>query len=196
MKREEFAAFVESTIEEILSLAEEKCGTILQRKYAFRWLGRSHATVFDNVIEHIVERVFVDEEHIYPCVDIGVGDILEDGSLLVVGNVAGYAPRPFWPKLDRTDGAVCSCRRSAILEQNRGKRHKMVSRGNVQLHNLRYEEALKQSSIQHSAFSRTKSGSLVEIKCQDKPTTLGGNVLFCGATRDLLCVARIIYRMR
>jgi hypothetical protein len=97
MKREEIAAFVESTIEEILSLAEEKCGTTLQRKYAFRWLGRSHATVFDNVIEHIVERVFVDEEHIYPCVDIGVGDILEDGSLLVVGNVAGYAPRPFGP---------------------------------------------------------------------------------------------------
>jgi hypothetical protein len=39
----------------------------------------------------------VDEEHIYPCVDIGVGDILADGSLLIVGSVAGYAPRPFGP---------------------------------------------------------------------------------------------------
>jgi hypothetical protein len=97
MKREEFAAFVESTVEEVISLAEEKCGKTLQRKYAFRWLGRSHPTVSDNVVEHIVERVFVDEEHVYPCVDIGVGDILEDGSLLIVGSVAGYAPRPFGP---------------------------------------------------------------------------------------------------
>jgi hypothetical protein len=46
-------------------------------------------------VGHIIERVFIDEEHIYPCVDIGVGDILEDGSLLIVGNVAGYAPRSF-----------------------------------------------------------------------------------------------------
>jgi hypothetical protein len=97
MKREEFAAFVESTVKEVISLAEEKCGKRLQRKYAFRWLGRSHPTVSNNVVEHIVERVFVDEEHVYPCVDIGVGDILEDGSLLIIGSVAGYAPRPFGP---------------------------------------------------------------------------------------------------
>jgi hypothetical protein len=97
MKRQEFAAFVERTIEEVICLAEEKSGKTIQRKYAFRWLGRSHPTVTDNAIEHIVERVFVDEEHIYPCVDIGVGDILEDGSLLIIGNVAGYAPRPFGP---------------------------------------------------------------------------------------------------
>lgn len=42
-----------------------------------------------------MERVFVDEDHIYPCVDIGVGDLLEDGSLLIVASVAGYAPRSF-----------------------------------------------------------------------------------------------------
>ena len=97
MTRQEFAAFVERTIEEVICLAEEKSGKTIQRKYAFRWLGRSYPTVTDNAIEHIVERVFVDEEHIYPCVDIGVGDILEDGSLLIIGNVAGYAPRPFGP---------------------------------------------------------------------------------------------------
>src|SRR5471030_960677 len=97
MKREEFTAFVERTIEEVICLAEEKSGKTAQRKYAFRWLGRSHPTVTDSVVEHIVERVFVDEEHIYPCVDIGVGDILEDGSLLIIGSVAGSAPRPFGP---------------------------------------------------------------------------------------------------
>ncbi len=97
MKREEFADFVGRTIEEVICLAEEKSGKTLQRKYSFRWLGRSHPSVSDHVVEHIVERVFVDEDHIYPCVDIGVGDILPDGSLLIVGSVAGYAPRPFGP---------------------------------------------------------------------------------------------------
>jgi hypothetical protein len=95
MKREEFAVFVERTIEEVIGLAEAKSGKTLPRNYSFRWLGRSQTTVSANVIEHIVERVFVDEDHIYPCVDIGVGDILEDGSLLIIGSVAGYAPRPF-----------------------------------------------------------------------------------------------------
>jgi len=47
MKREEFAAFVESTVEDVISLAEEKCCKTLQRKYAFRWLGRSHVSVFE-----------------------------------------------------------------------------------------------------------------------------------------------------
>ena len=64
MKREEFAAFVGRTIEEVICLAEEKSGKTLQHKYSFSWLGRSHPTVSDNVVEHIAERVFVDEEHI------------------------------------------------------------------------------------------------------------------------------------
>ena len=95
MTREEFGKFVEKTVDEVIRIAEEKCGKALPRKYSFRWLGRSHAVIEQNAVDHIVERVFVDEEHIYPCVDLGVADLLEDGSLLIVGSVAGYAPRPF-----------------------------------------------------------------------------------------------------
>src|SRR5690348_7374200 len=94
MKREDFTMFVQSTLEEVTRLAEQESGQQLQRKYAFRWLGGSYPIVTENIVEYIVERVFVDEEHIYPCVDIGVGDILEDGSPLVVGSVAGFPPRP------------------------------------------------------------------------------------------------------
>ena len=36
----------------------------------------------------------MDEEHIYPGVDLGVADLLEDESLLIMGNVAG-TPQPF-----------------------------------------------------------------------------------------------------
>jgi hypothetical protein len=95
MTREEFTRFVEKTVEEVICLAERKCGKELPRSYVFRWLGRSQPLITANVIEYIVQRVFVDEDHIYPCVDIGVGDLLEDGTLLIVGSVAGYSPRQF-----------------------------------------------------------------------------------------------------
>lgn len=93
--REEFTRFVEKTIEDVICLAEQKSGKQLPRTFAFQWLGRSETRITENAIEHIVQRVFVDEEHIYPCVDIGVGDLSEDGSPLIVGSVAGYAPRAF-----------------------------------------------------------------------------------------------------
>lgn len=121
MTREDFAKFVESTIEEIISLAEEKCGRTLPRNYAFRWLGRSHQVVADNIVDHIVQRVFVDEEHIYPCVDIGVGDLLEDGSLLIVGNVAGYAPRPFGPNWTGRTGPFVHVVGHSLLNRAAGK---------------------------------------------------------------------------
>jgi hypothetical protein len=70
MNREDFAAFVARTLDDVIHLAEEKCGKELPRKIAFRWLGSSHPIVSENIVDHIVERVFVDEEHIYPCVDM------------------------------------------------------------------------------------------------------------------------------
>jgi hypothetical protein len=49
----------------------------------------------ENIVEQIVNHAFIDEEHIYPFVDLGGGDLLEDGSLLIVGNVEGCPPRTF-----------------------------------------------------------------------------------------------------
>jgi hypothetical protein len=95
MNRENFVAFVEKTIEEVIELAEEKAHRKLTRKLAFQWLGKGKPRITENIVDQIVDRIFVDEEHIYPCVDIGVGDVYDDGTLLIVGSVAGYAPRPF-----------------------------------------------------------------------------------------------------
>jgi hypothetical protein len=104
MNREEFTTFVARTLDDIVQLAEEKCAKKLTQKIVFRWLGSSHAIVSENIVEHIVARVFVDEDRIYPCVDIGVGDVLADGTLLIVGSVAGYAPRPFGKNWTGRDG--------------------------------------------------------------------------------------------
>jgi hypothetical protein len=121
MTREDFITFVESAIEEVTCLAEEKSGQQLQRKSAFCWLGSSYPIVTENIVEYIVERVFVDDEHIYPCVDFGVGDIFEDGSLLVVGSVAGYAPRPFAPNWTGRSGPFVHIVGAPFLNRLAGK---------------------------------------------------------------------------
>ena len=122
MNREEFAAFVATTLEDVILLAEQKGGKKLPRKFAFQWLtGRSSSRVTENIVEHIVERVFVDDEHIYPCVDIGVGDLLEDGSPLIVGSVAGYAPRPFGKNWTDREGPFVHVVGQPFLDRLAGK---------------------------------------------------------------------------
>jgi len=122
MNREDFAALVARMLDDVIQLAEEKCGKELQRKIAFRWLGRSHPVVSENIVEHIVERVSVDEEHIFPSVDIGVGDILEDGTPLIVGSVAGYAPRPFGQNWTGRDGPFVRIVGRPFLNKMAGKK--------------------------------------------------------------------------
>jgi hypothetical protein len=95
MNREDFTAFVAQALDDVIQLAEKKCGKQLGRRFAFQWLGTAHPVVTENVAEYIAARVYVDEEHIFPCVDIGVGDLLPDGRPLIVGSVAGYKPGPF-----------------------------------------------------------------------------------------------------
>jgi hypothetical protein len=129
MKREDFEAFVGFTIEAVIRLAEEKSGHQLQRRVAFRWLGRSHPIVTENVISSIVDRVFVNEEQIYPCVDIGVGDVLEDGTLVIIGSIAGYSPRQFGKNWTGREGPFVHIVGAAFLDKVVGKPTKVPYEG-------------------------------------------------------------------
>jgi hypothetical protein len=123
MTREEFSAFVTRTLEDVVLLAEQKSGRKLSRKLAFQWLASPvNSRASENVVEHIVQRVFVDEEHIYPCVDIGVGDLLEDGSVLIVGSVAGYAARPFGKNWTGREGPFIHVVGQPFLSRMAGKK--------------------------------------------------------------------------
>lgn len=95
MTKEDFQGFVEKTLEEVIQLVEKESGKSLSRKIAFRWFSQKTEPITENIVQHITDKVFIDEEHIYPCVDIGVGDILEDGTLLIFANIAGYSPKPW-----------------------------------------------------------------------------------------------------
>lgn len=93
MTRDEFTSFTERSIENVIQAAEAKCGRKLSRDIRFQWLG--HHPVDGNVVEELVSRVFVDSDHIYPCVDFGVGAVDSAGKTLLVANIAGYPPCPF-----------------------------------------------------------------------------------------------------
>ncbi|MEP7038619.1 MAG: hypothetical protein ABI891_09755 [Acidobacteriota bacterium] len=95
MKKEVFEKFTEETIEAVIQLAEVKTNRNLSRKIAFQWFFQNTKPITENIVENITERIFIDENHICPCVDIGVGDMLEDGTLIIFANVAGYEPKPF-----------------------------------------------------------------------------------------------------
>jgi len=95
MTRAEFTKFVEDTLEDVIRIAEERSGKRLPRAIAFQWLFSKDELLRLGIVAAIVDRVYIDENAIYPCVDIGVGDLLEDGTPLIVASVAGYPPRPF-----------------------------------------------------------------------------------------------------
>ena len=70
MNREEFSAFVAVALEEAILFAEQKAGQSLPRTLSFQWNDRSER-ITENIVEYIVDRVFIDENHIYPDVDLG-----------------------------------------------------------------------------------------------------------------------------
>jgi hypothetical protein len=72
--RAEFTAFVEQTVKDVIQLAEQYTGKTLPRSIGFRWITEPEP-IREGIAEVIVNRVYLDEEHIFPCVDIGVGDL-------------------------------------------------------------------------------------------------------------------------
>jgi hypothetical protein len=93
--REEFTQLTTEILEEVIQLAERETGVTLSREICLKWLGQEREPICSDVVATIVESVFLGPDEIYPCVDIGVGDILADGRTLIVASIAGYTPRPF-----------------------------------------------------------------------------------------------------
>jgi hypothetical protein len=121
MTRIEFTRFTAGAVEDVIRLAEERCGKPVSRSVAFQWLGSKEQPIRDAVVETIVDRVFVDEEHIYPCVDMGVMDMLEDGTPLVTAAIAGYAPKSFGKNWTDRDGPFVRVIGDAFLAKVAGK---------------------------------------------------------------------------
>ncbi len=104
MKREEFKQFGEQTLENVIQYAEENTGKSLPRKIAFGWFHSKESDLIkQDIAEYITQRVYIDETHIYPCVDIGVFDVLDE-TTVIWANIAGFSPRPFQKNWTDRDG--------------------------------------------------------------------------------------------
>jgi hypothetical protein len=121
MQKSDFTEFVRDAVEDVVGLAEERAGKAIPRQLAFRWLGSNDEPIRERIVETIVNRVFVDENKIYPCVDLGVLDILDDGTPLLVAGVAGYDPRPFGRNWTDRDGPFVRIIGNAFLAKMQGQ---------------------------------------------------------------------------
>lgn len=121
MTREEFKQFVDSTLEGVIQFAEEYTGKRLPRKIAFRWFSQKAEPITENIADHITQKVYIDENHIYPCVDIGVGDILDDGTVLIQAHVAGYGPAAFQKNWTGRDGPFVYIIGQNVIDRLAGK---------------------------------------------------------------------------
>ncbi|MCC6795960.1 MAG: hypothetical protein IT366_12655 [Candidatus Hydrogenedentes bacterium] len=103
MTRTEFQSFVEQSIREVLELAEK----VLQRELTLapylRW-NYSSELIKENLAEAITARVYIDSEHIYPCVDLGVGEVDYDGRPILYAIISSHAPEPFGKNRDGRPG--------------------------------------------------------------------------------------------
>ena len=105
MTRDALKKHIDETIESIIQEAESRAGRPLPRRYCFGCVKPSRVhTEQEQVSEFLAQEVFVDEEHIYPCFDLILGDILDDGRLLFVGYRAGFKPRPWGKNYTGRDG--------------------------------------------------------------------------------------------
>jgi hypothetical protein len=105
MTRDAFKKHVDETIESIIQEAESRAGHKFPRRYCFGFCNPARITAEqEQVSDYLTHEVYIDEEHIYPCFDLILDDILDDGRLLFVGYRAGFKPRPWQKNYTGRDG--------------------------------------------------------------------------------------------
>jgi hypothetical protein len=74
-----------------VTTAEQRLNRKLPRHYCLSGFGTKEV-VPDDTVEFLTNWVFVDESHIYPCVDLFLDELLPDGRLRFRAYRAGYEP--------------------------------------------------------------------------------------------------------
>ena len=107
-------------LEDVIALAEVRAGKSISRSIAFRWMGSKDEPLRECIVETIVDAVFVHPDAIYPCVDIGITDLLADGTPLVEARIADFAPGPFQKNWTGRDGPYVRIVGGAFIAKTAG----------------------------------------------------------------------------
>ncbi len=97
MTKNEFIKHVEKTLSELKLYAELHSGKELPNDFEFEWrLAKKLIAVGkENVIKLIADKVYLNENEIYPCVDLIVEKITKDNRIYISGRIAGLQPTKF-----------------------------------------------------------------------------------------------------
>jgi hypothetical protein len=97
MTRDEFKKVVDEALETLVATAEQRLDKKFPRQYCLSGFG-SKEVVPGDAVEFLTNWVFVDEDHIYPCVDLFLEEMLPDGPLLFRAYRAGFKPCAYGEK--------------------------------------------------------------------------------------------------
>jgi hypothetical protein len=99
MSLEEFLNFVDKTIGELILYAELHAGQEFNNyDLEFQWLSYDKTVTRgrENIVYEITDKVYIDADKIYPCVDLIIEKPHSTEPILkILGGRAGYEPRPF-----------------------------------------------------------------------------------------------------
>jgi len=99
MTRDEFKKIVEEALETLVATAEQRLDRKFTRQYCLSGLGTKEVVPGDT-IDFLTDWIFVDENHIYPCVDLFLDELLPDGRLRFRAYRAGYQPCGYRERFD------------------------------------------------------------------------------------------------
>jgi len=118
MKKSEFKNFVGKTLKELKLYAELHMDKSLPNDFELEWGFSKNENRFvgmDNVVDEITTRVFLEENRIYPCVDLVVKEISKENRILIGGRIASYEPREFGPNWTKRIGPYKDATRNTRL---------------------------------------------------------------------------------
>ncbi|PWG04026.1 hypothetical protein [Polaribacter aquimarinus] len=137
MKLKEFKIHIEKTLAELKLYAELHSGEKLPNDFDFEWRfsEKIKASGKKNVIELIAEKVYINENEIYPCVDLFVERITTENRILVSGRIAGFPPKKFGKGWSNRPGPF-------IYGIGNGISTKKVNSNTKEFKNMLYEKGL------------------------------------------------------
>lgn len=140
MTKKEFIEFVDITLNEVKLYAEIHSNKSLPNKFKFKWLKDDCETFVgrENVINEIVRLVFIEEDKIYPCVDLNIG--LEEECITITSWIANYEPRPFQKGWSNRPGPFIYCLGPDIISNEIDTKSKEFKNKLIDLGLLHYEK--------------------------------------------------------
>lgn len=94
---DDFKKHIDKTLDELKLYAEMHCDRKLSGEFEFDWTSNKNniITKKDAIINEIARKVFLNDNEIYPCVDLIIEDVTKKGIIIFKAQIAGFRPRPF-----------------------------------------------------------------------------------------------------